>query len=181
MNVLLEKSRDVISAVVPIVVIVLALNFTITPLESHLLLRFLLGSAAVIIGLSVFLFGVDIGVTPIGNVMGSSIAKSNKIWVVVAAGLALGFMISLAEPDLHILAAEVEHVTSGVITKASIVLVVSVGIAVLLTAGLLSIVLSKRLNMLLLVAYAIIAVLAALSSSSSLRSPSTRRARRQGR
>lgn len=168
MNVLLEKSRDVVSAVVPIVVIVLALNFTITPLESHLLLRFLLGSAAVIIGLSVFLFGVDIGVTPIGNVMGSSIAKSNKIWVVVAAGLALGFMISLAEPDLHILAAEVEHVTSGVITKASIVLVVSVGIAVLLTAGLLRIVLSKRLNMLLLVAYAIIAVLAVLSSSEFL-------------
>lgn len=168
MTVLLEKFRDVISAVLPITVIVVALNFTLTPLEGHLLLRFLLGSAAIILGLTAFLFGVDIGVTPIGNVMGASIAKSNKAWVVVAAGLALGFMISIAEPDLHILATEVEHVTLGVMSKAGLVSVVSVGIAVLLTVGLLRIVLMKRLNALLLGAYVIIAVFALFSSSEFL-------------
>jgi hypothetical protein len=168
LNVLLEKLRDVLSAVLPITLIVLALNFTITPLEGHLLLRFLVGSVAVILGLSVFLFGVDIGVTPIGRAMGASVTRTNRAWIVIAAGLALGFMISIAEPDLHILAAEVEHVTAGVISKAGLVVVVSVGIAVMLTAGLLRIVLVKRLNMLLFMAYAIIAILAVFSSSEFL-------------
>ena len=57
------RFRDVVSAVLPITLIVVILNFTITPLEVTLL-RFILGAFVIILGLSVFLFGADIGVTP---------------------------------------------------------------------------------------------------------------------
>src|SRR5690606_11795163 len=99
--------------VLPIAIIVIILHFTITPLETHLILKFLVGTVIIIIGLSIFLFGVDIGITPIGNNIGSSLIKTNKILMLTAVGLVLGFIISAAEPDLHILARQVDLVTSG--------------------------------------------------------------------
>ena len=98
-----DKLKEVLYTVIPIAVIVVVLNFTITPLEPHLLWKFLIGTVIIVIGLSIFLLGVDIGITPIGNAIGSGLAKTNKILIVVAAGLVLGFIISAAEPDLHIL------------------------------------------------------------------------------
>ncbi len=168
MNVLIEKFKEVLFAVLPITIIVLVLNFTITPLETHLLFRFLLGVVLIILGLSIFLFGVDIGVTPIGTLMGASLTKSNKIWIVGLAGLFLGFFISIAEPDLHILAEQVASVTSGAVSKLSIVVVVSIGIAVMLAIGLFRIVFNKALHKLLTIIYLIILGLAFFTSSEFL-------------
>ena len=80
-----EKFKEALSAVLPITLIVIVLNFTITPLDSHYFLRFLIGAAAIIIGLTIFLFGVEIGITPIGSLMGKSLARSNKFWFVAIA------------------------------------------------------------------------------------------------
>jgi len=164
LNVLTEKLKEVMLAVLPITILVLILNFTIAPLESHMFVRFIIGVLLIILGLSIFLFGIDIGVTPFGTLMGSSIAKTNKMWVVIVAGLILGFFISIAEPDLHILAGQVDSVTSGLISKTSIVIVVSVGIAVLLSLGLVRIVHGFPLYKFLTIAYLIIFVLAIFTS-----------------
>jgi hypothetical protein len=115
LSVLIEKLKEVFFAVLPITFIVLVLNFTIAPLETHLIIRFLLGAILIILGLSIFLFGVEIGAGPIGNLMGITLAKSNKIWIIGVVGLLLGFFISIAEPDLHILAGQVDFVTSGTV------------------------------------------------------------------
>lgn len=164
MNVLIEKFKEVLYAVLPVTFIVLVLNFTIVPLETHLLLRFLIGALWIIFGLSIFLFGVDIGISPIGNLMGGYLTKTNKVWFVGIAGLILGFFISVAEPDLHILAAQVAFVTSGAISKTSIVVVVSIGIAALLALGLFRIVYNKPLHKLLTVLYLVIFGLALFTS-----------------
>jgi hypothetical protein len=164
LNVLTEKLKEVTYAVLPITLIVIILHFTLTPLEPTVLLRFLIGAVFIIVGLSIFLFGVDIGITPIGNAMGSAIAKSNKIWLVVIAGITLGFFISIAEPDLHILAGQIELVTSGAISKIGIVVIVSIGIAVLLSIGLARIVYNVPLYKLLTLLYLIIFGLAIFTS-----------------
>jgi hypothetical protein len=154
-----SKFKEVIFSVLPITLLVVVLNFTLTPLEPNMMIRFLIGAALIIVGLTIFLTGVDIGITPIGNMMGGSLAKSNKIWIVVIVGLLLGFFISVAEPDLHILAGQVDAVSSGQITKLSIVMVVSVGIAVMVSFGLSRIVFNIPLHIVLAVIYAIILVI----------------------
>ena len=131
MNALTEKLKEVLISVLPITIIVLILSFTLTPMPTGMVIRFVMGAALIIVGLAVFLLGVDLGITPIGNLMGSLITKSNRLPVVLLSGLALGFFISVAEPDLHILANQVDTVTDGIISKISIVIVVSIGIAVL--------------------------------------------------
>lgn len=164
MSVLFAKLKEVLSSVIPITLIVLILNFTVTPLEAPVLFRFIIGAVLIIIGLTIFLAGVDVGVTPIGNHMGTSITKSNKLWIVIVAGLILGFFISVAEPDLHILAEQVDSVSSGLISKASIVIVVSIGVAIMLAIGLGRIVYNFPLYKLLTIIYLVILVLAIFTS-----------------
>lgn len=164
MSLIISKFKEVLYSVIPIAVIVLILNFTLTPLETPLIIRFIIGCIAIIIGLSIFLVGVDIGITPIGNVMGSKMAKSNKILVVILVGLVLGFVISIAEPDLHILASQVEMVTSGVIGKGIILVIVSIGIAMMLSIGLARIVYNIPLYKILSGVYGFIFILALFTS-----------------
>lgn len=164
MSVIIDKLREVLFSVFPITLIVLLLHLTLTPIEPTMLARFLAGAALLIVGLTIFLFGVDIGITPIGNEMGASIVKTGSIRIVVVAGLLLGFFISIAEPDLHILAGQVDSVTAGLISKGSIVAVVSIGIAALLAVGLLRIVFNFPLYRLLSILYGIIFLLAIFTS-----------------
>ncbi|MFZ2765724.1 MAG: DUF1538 domain-containing protein, partial [Trichococcus flocculiformis] len=146
MSIFTEKLREVLQSVLPITALVVLLHFTLTPLETIDLQRFLFGAFLIIIGLSIFLFGVDLGITPIGKFLGKGLARSNSMKYVLGMGLVLGFFISIAEPDLHILATQVSEVTSGMYPKNLLLIVVSVGIAVMLTIGLFRIVYRYPLN-----------------------------------
>lgn len=168
MSVLLRKIKEAMLSVMPVVLLVLILNFTISPLELGQLMRFLIGALLIILGLSIFLLGVELSIEKIGKYMGTAIAKSNKIWIVIVAGLLLGFIISVAEPDLQILAGQVDAVSSGLIPKISIVLIVSMGIAALLSLGLVRIVYNFPLNKMLTILYGIIFILGLFSSSEFL-------------
>lgn len=159
LKVFLIRLKEVSLAVAPVTVIVVLLGFTFTPLSSFLLIRFLIGAALIVAGLTTFLFGVDVAINPIGNSIGSALAKSNRLWIVIIAALVLGFFISAAEPDLHILAGEVDSVTSGLISQFELVLVVSAGIAVLLCVGFLRILYNIPLHIILSVSYFIILIL----------------------
>lgn len=168
MSVLTEKFKEVLFSVLPITIIVLILNFTLTPLETPLIIRFIIGAFFIIIGLSIFLIGVDIGITPLGSLVGSTIAKTNKIWIVITAGVILGFFISIAEPGLLVLANQVALVTSGQISSLSILIVVSVGLAVMIAFGLVRIASNVPLYKVLTVLYLCIFILALFTSSEFL-------------
>ncbi|WP_200805363.1 DUF1538 domain-containing protein [Carnobacterium iners] len=168
LNRLTEKFKEVLLAVLPIVVIVFILHLTIAPLEINLLIKFLLGALCIVAGLAIFLLGTDIGIIPIGSKLGKGVAKSNKIWVVVIAGLALGFFISIAEPDLHILGNQIAEVTGGVISSTSILLNVSLGVALMVTIGLLRIVFNFPLYKLLTGIYLVIFILSLFTSNEFL-------------
>lgn len=143
----------------PIVFLVLVLNFTVVQIDGIVLWRFLMGAVLIVVGLGFFLLGVEIGIEPIGKSMGTAITKLNKTWIVILAGIILGFFVSIAEPDLHILASQVASVTAGVITKNVLLVVVSVGIAGMLTLGLLRILYNIAVNWFLLVCYGVIFLL----------------------
>lgn len=155
----LNKLKETLFSVAPIVGIVVVLAFTLVPLQGSLAQRFALGTLAVIVGLAIFLLGVDIGLTPIGQLLGHAIAQSGRLSIVISATFVLGLFVSVAEPDLHIYSGQVEEITGGVLPKLFLVLVVSLGIAVLLTIGMVRIIRSISLKLILLGAYILVAVL----------------------
>ena len=168
MNELTGKFKEVLMSVLPITFIVLVLHFTISPLESNMLYAFLIGSALVIIGLTIFLFGIDQGLEPIGHGVGDSITHSNSYAMIITVSLILGFFISYAEPDLHILANQVDSVTSGQFENTLMVIAVSVGIGVMMTLGMLRIIKDIRLKYVFTGSYALIFILSLFSSSDFL-------------
>jgi len=133
LSILWEKCKEVLMSVLPIVAIVLVLHLTVAPLDPTALYAFLIGSLLVVAGLTIFLFGIDQGLEPIGNFAGRVITRSNSYPILITASLILGFFISFAEPDLHILAKQVNQVTGGAFNNWIMVTAVSVGIGVMMT------------------------------------------------
>ncbi|WP_373738458.1 DUF1538 domain-containing protein [Jeotgalibaca porci] len=165
MEVFIDKLKEVLQSVLPITILVIILHFTIAPLPGIEFSRFLFGALLIIMGLAVFLFGVDIGITSIGNYLGKEIARSNSLKFVLVMGLILGFFISIAEPDLIILANQVSEVTDGAIPSTVLLVVVSVGIAFMMTIGLFRIVYRYPLRNIFFVIYTLIFLLAIFSSN----------------
>ncbi len=168
MDVITAKLKEVLMSVLPIVAIVLLLHFSLVPLTGDDLARFLIGAGLIILGLTLFLFGVDAGITPIGVRLGGTLARSNQLFILVLVGLVLGFFISIAEPDLHILADQVDLVSGGSLSREVILIAVSLGIALMLTAGLIRIVYNYPLYKFLTIIYGCILLLALLTPSQLL-------------
>jgi hypothetical protein len=159
LNLLKDKFKEVSLSVLPISLIVIILNFTLVPIDSDMMARFIIGSLLVILGLGIFLFGVDLGVNPIGNLMGETTAKTNKAILVGILGFLLGFLITVAEPDLFILAKQVNQASGGIISAYSILIVVSIGVGIMVALGLLRILFEKPLNKMYTIIYFIIFIL----------------------
>lgn len=157
------KLREVFFAVFPITVIVLLMNWTLAPIGFDLTIRFVIGAGLIIIGLTLFLIGIEIGITPVGQFIGGKIAKANKLWLIIIAGIALGFIISIAEPNLIILANQIEGVTEGGISSRLIIVFVAIGVGILVMIGLVRILYDFPLYILLIIIYGIILILAIVS------------------
>ena len=168
MDILLKQLRDVSLSVLPITILVIILNFTIIPVESQMFIRFLIGAFLVIIGLGIFLFGAHLGITPIGNLMGETIAKTNRTYLVGGLGFLLGFLITIAEPDLQILAQQVNLASGGIVPGTLILIVVSIGVGIMVGIGLLRILYETPLNKVFTLVYFIIFILGLKTSQEFL-------------
>ncbi|PRY76177.1 DUF1538 domain-containing protein [Alkalibacterium olivapovliticus] len=168
MNIVLEKGLEVIRSVTPIFLFVMAIHFFLVPFDSAILLAFILGTLLIVVGLSLFLTGVDIAITPIGEYLGKGVAKSNKLIILIPVGLLLGFVISVAEPSLLVLGNQISLVTDGAMSSLQLVLVVSIGIAVMVTLGLLRIVYRWTFIKVIGISYLIILLLSLFTTSEFL-------------
>ncbi len=163
MGLLNEKIKEVLQSLAPVTIFVLVLHFTITPLTALQIGQFLLGAFLLLIGLSVFLVGVDLGATPIGIHSGHAIVRSGKMSILLIGGIILGFLISIAEPDLHILSTQIEQLTGGGLSKWTMVTVVSLGVGLLVMVGFWRIVKQVRIRYVLWFVYGNILILACIS------------------
>jgi len=127
-----EKLREGLSSVLPIVLIVLILCFFFVPISSGILLTFLTGGAMLIIGMMLFTLGAELSISPMGEMVGSQMTKSKKLWVIILLSLLLGFIITASEPDLQVLAHLVPSIPDAVLIAA-----VAAGVAVFLVLALL--------------------------------------------
>lgn len=168
MSSLISKFKEVIYSILPITLIVLILNFTLAPLPGPVLAKFLIGTFLMIISMPVFLIGIDIAITPIGEQISEALVKSDKLWLILAGGIFFGFVVTVAEPDLHILANQVRSITSGMFNADLMILLVSFGIGVMILFGMLRIIRNFRLNRFMTVVYLIILSLGIFTQSDFL-------------
>ena len=164
MNALTRRLLTNIYSIVPIVVIVLLSHFIISPLPVDDLMRFLIGAVLLVIGLTLFLIGIDLAITPLGQLTGTTLIKSNSLWLVIIGGLLLGFFISIAEPGLLVLAGQIDNASGASLSNVTILIIVSLGLAIMTSVGFLRIIYRWPLYIVLLVLYGLILVLSLFSS-----------------
>ena len=160
---LYSKLREGVAAVLPIALIVMALCFFVTPVPTDLMLAFVIGTVMLILGLGLFTYGAEASMTPMGNYIGAKLTKSRKLLLILSVSFLLGVIITIAEPDLQVLANNVPHINSTVL-----ILSVSVGVGFFLLLCMLRILLGIQLRWLLLFFYGIGFILAGLSDASFL-------------
>lgn len=156
---IVQKGKETLFSVLPIVCIVLILGFTVAPLGGTMMIEFITGSVLLILGLTLFLQGVDIGILPIGEAAGAALVKKGSLPLLLIVAFITGFFVTAAEPDVQVLADQIRTVSPGV-EKMPLILMISAGIGLLVTVGLLRTVLSLSLKIVLLIAYAIVFILA---------------------
>lgn len=159
MNVFVSKLKEVLYSVLPITLIILILHFTLTPMDTHIVVKFLTGTLLMIIGMPIFLLGIDLSITPIGEQISEVLVKSNKFLLILLGGGFFGFVVTVAEPDLHILANQLKVITSGRFDSNLMVVMVSAGVGALVSLGMFRIVKNVTLNRFMTAVYLIILIL----------------------
>ena len=151
-----EKLLEALQAVLPIVAIVLVLCFSIAPVSPSILLCFLLGAAMIIVGIMFFTLGAETSMSPMGERVGAMLTKSRSVPLIIGVGFLLGFLITISEPDLQVLANQVPS-----IPNMTLILSVAAGVGLFLVVAFLRMLLGIALPKLLVVFYGLIFVLAA--------------------
>ena len=155
---IVQKFKETASSVLPIMVIVLVLGLSVAPLEKDLLLRFLIGGVMLIIGLTIFLIGIDVSILPLGERCGSELTKKRNLPLLLTASFIIGFFVTAAEPDIQVLADQVRSVFP-LVNKTLFIIMIATGVGLFIMFGLLRTVLHLSLKIILAVSYLIIFLL----------------------
>ena len=124
---LFKKTKESIISIFPIFLLVMVLNFTVVPLSKEMMENFLLGSLFLMIGMSLFTLGADNAMMPMGTKVGSFLSKHKKLWMLILFTFLMGTFITIAEPDLKVLAQQASYLPS-----TTLILTVSIGVGIFL-------------------------------------------------
>lgn len=160
-----KKLKETLISVLPIMLIVIVLNFTLAPVGATRMVRFIIGGLLLIVGLTVFLSGTEIGMVPVGEKLGSVLTHKKNIWFMLTVGFIIGFAITMAEPDVAVLAAQVHHLNPA-ISERTLILMIAIGLGVFVDLGLLRTVMGIRLKWVLIVFYLLVFVLVGIIGQS---------------
>ena len=158
-SVLLKKLKESIISVVPVVAIVTLLS--LTPLVNFTVgesITFLVSAVFLILGVSLFNLGADLAMMPMGEHMGTGLTKLKSVGILLGVCFAMGIFITVAEPDLKVLAEQV----SAIINDLTLIITIGLGVGLFLVIAILKIVFRKPLASMLMFFYMILFALTAL-------------------
>ncbi|AUJ24846.1 DUF1538 domain-containing protein [Virgibacillus dokdonensis] len=161
-----ETIVEVVQSILPITIVITLLQFTLIWLPIETFIQFLIGVFMVGIGLILFLLGVNIGMLPVGEMIGSALSKTKMVWLILFFGVLLGSVVTIAEPDVRVLSTQVDQVSNGEISKTVLILAVALGVGIFVGLSLMRIIFSIPITYILAGGYGLIFILAAFTPSS---------------
>ncbi len=144
-----EKLLESLSSVLPITGIVLLLSIIIVPMDIGTAALFLVGAVMLIVGMGFFQLGAEMSMTPLGKGIGAEVAKTGRLPLILTIAFLMGAIITIAEPDLQVLAEQVPSVSNY-----ALIITVAVGVGIFLAMAVLRILLHINLSTMLIFLYA---------------------------
>jgi len=151
-----DKWQEALKAVLPIIAIVLVLCLSVAPLPSSILLSFLFGGLLLLAGMMLFTLGAELSMEQMGERVGAELTRTKNLPLILVLGFFMGFLITMSEPDLQVLANQVQSIPSAVLIAS-----VAGGVGLFLVIALLRMLFGIQLRTMLLVFYGLVLLLAA--------------------
>ena len=153
------KLKEALTSVLPVTAIVLLLNLTpLVHLTGQEMLVFSVSALMLILGMGLFNLGADMAMTPMGEQVGAGLSKSRSLGLLLAVCFVMGVFITVAEPDLSVLATQVAEVMNGTL----MIVTVGIGVGLFLMLAILKIVFRKSLAAMLMFFYMLLFALTSL-------------------
>lgn len=147
----LRKAKETLFSLLPVMAVVVILNFTIAPIGSYMG-PFLVGSLMLLIGLTLFLSGAESGFSPVGERLGVVMAQKKNLPFMLGLGFLIGFGVTFAEPDVNVLAYQVNSMNKN-IDPTLLKFMIAVGLGLFIDLGLIRTIKRIKLNRLLNILY----------------------------
>ena len=145
-----EKLKESLVSVMPVSLLVLILALTPwVDISGSELLTFAIGALLLVLGIGLFNLGADTAMTPMGQYIGQGLTASKRLGILLSVGFVMGVLITVAEPDLSVLADQVKTVMNGTM----LIMTVGLGVGLLLFLGILKILFHIDLSGLLMYLY----------------------------
>lgn len=146
-----SKFKEALISVLPITLIIFALNFALpNPMPVVDLLKFLLGAFLLFVGISLYSLGSETALAPIGETIGTKVTSTKKIPLILLVGFIIGFIVTIAEPDLIVLGDQLGNI------KWRIIICIALGVGLFLVLALVRTLKRFNLNILLIALYGIL-------------------------
>jgi hypothetical protein len=155
--------REVMGAVAPLLLVVCVLQLALVRAPAALFLQFLAGSALAIAGMLLLFTGIEVGILPMGRFIGAELPRKGSLSLILAVGFALGFATTVAEPDVLVLARQVEAASRGAIGAYGLTYVIAAGLGLFAALALFRILSGFSIARLLAAVYALMIVLSWLA------------------
>lgn len=152
---LIEVAYSILPITLVVVIIQIALKMSYEDFA-----RFAGGVVLVCIGLILFFLGTKIGIVPMGEMIGEYLPQTGKLSLVLLFGLLLGFSVTVAEPDVQVLAMQFDQASQGAVLKVVLIAAVGIGVAVFIALALLRLIKDWPIKYLFLISYALVLLLA---------------------
>lgn len=162
---LIDNFKETSTSILPMVGVVLLVQLFLQPVTWLTMVRFLIGVIFLLVGLPLFLVGVDLSVEKMGDLLSHYFISHKFVAVAMLGIFGLGFISSVAEPDLTILAIQVQTMTAGAIAQQIFVMAVSVGVGFMLAFGIIRILRDSNLRHSFTFIYILIGILCLFSTS----------------
>lgn len=162
LKILLAKLKESFASVLPITLIVLIVSFTpLVSLSFKEMVVFAVCAVFLVVGIGLFNLGADLAMTPMGEHMGSGLAKSRRVLLLASVCFVMGVLITIAEPDLSVLAEQVKNAVNPTMLIAT----VGIGVGLFLLISIFKIVFKKDLSAIIIFFYMVLFMLGMLMVS----------------
>ena len=154
-----DYSHEVFVSMLPVLCVFLIFQLFSRRYHKHQVIKMVVGFVYTIIGLILFLTGVNVGFAPVGSLLGSNIAEQSWKWILIPIGALIGYYIVKAEPAVQILNHQVEDVTSGSISRQAMNLSLSIGVSASVGLAMLRVLTGLNIYWLIIPGYVIALIL----------------------
>lgn len=148
-----KEFKEVLGATAPVILLILFVLVLVMDADTAIIIQFLSSAVMLVVGFTLFLLGVKLGMLPVGESIGSELPQHRSLLFILGIAFLLSLLVTMAEPDVRVLANLFDNVSGGSLDNNVLVAVIALGVAIFIVISILRILLGVSIKWILTIGY----------------------------